>query len=328
MQKTAPVSATSSALTLSELRDLFQGWIDDGEIRQLSPRTLEERRNVSAKLVWFLQQRELPSCGTRELRSFLAYVGRGHEQEGGRWGNEHNNRPVKARTIHAYFRVLRAFFRWLVESGEIEGSPMAILKPPIVRADQPQPFTQEQVKALLEAAKKSSNPRRNEALLLFMLDTGCRATEVISLRTTDLDLTNSKVQIRGKGNKIRTVFVGRQAKRALFAYLRDQEHLEGGAVFLSERGTTAREPLTRSGLNKLFYELGKAAKLEAVRCSPHTCRHYFAVEFLRAGGNVFSLKELLGHTTLTMTNKYVALAQADLEQQHRQFSPGDRIKRR
>ena len=73
---------------------------------------------------------------------------------------------------------------------------------------------------------------------------------------------------------------------------------------------------------------GGAAVIEATRCSPHTCRHYFAVEFLRAGGNVFTLKELLGHTTLTMVNRYVQLAQADLEAQHRQFSPADRLKRR
>jgi site-specific recombinase XerD len=85
--------------------------------------------------------------------------------------------------------------------------------------------------------------------------------------------------------------------------------------------------LTRSGLLQLIRRLGKAAKIEACRCSPHTFRHTFAVEFLRAGGNVFTLKELLGHTTLTMTQRYVAIAQADIESQHRRFSPADRLKR-
>jgi site-specific recombinase XerD len=79
---------------------------------------------------------------------------------------------------------------------------------------------------------------------------------------------------------------------------------------------------------QLIERLGKAAKLEAVRCSPHIFPHTFAVEFLRGGGNVFTLKELLGHTSLTRVNRYLALAQADLENQHRQFSPGDRLKRR
>jgi hypothetical protein len=63
MRKTAPVSSTSSDLTFADLQDLIQGWVDDGEIRQLSPRTLEERRAITGKLLWFLKDRELPTCG-------------------------------------------------------------------------------------------------------------------------------------------------------------------------------------------------------------------------------------------------------------------------
>jgi site-specific recombinase XerD len=328
MGKRAPVSVSAKELTISDWQDLAQGWIDDGDLRQLSPRTLEERRRVTDKLLWFLRDREYPTCGTRELRAFLAYVSRGHEEQGGRWGNERMTRPVGARTVHAYFRVLRAFCRWLVDGGELDGSPIETLRPPVVRADQVQPFTEEQVNKLLDTAKRGTHPRRDEALLLFMLDTGCRASEVISLRVRDLDLTGRKARILGKGNKHRTVYFGRHTNRALWAYFREEPRDEGAAVFLSDRGTTAGEALTRSGLGKIIGRLGAEAKLDAVRCSPHTFRHTMAVTFLRAGGNVFSLKELLGHTTLTMTNKYVALAQADLEAQHRQFSPADRLKRR
>jgi site-specific recombinase XerD len=331
MQKTQPVSSTSSSLTLADLEELFRAWIDDGEIRQLSPRTLEERRGVSRRLLWFLRDREYRQCGTRELRSFLAYLNRAHEEDRGRWGNKDHasrTRPVSARTVHAYFRVLRAFFRWLVEAGDLDGSPMETLKPPVVRADQIQPFSQEQAEALLAAARQSTNPRRNETLIHFMLDTGLRASEVCALKVSDLDHTGRKARVRGKGGKDRSVMFGRQTARLLWAYLRELE-LEGDSpVFLADRGEAQNEPLTRNGLLQLFHRLGKSAGIEAVRCSPHTARHYFAIQFLRAGGNVFSLKELLGHTTLAMTNKYVALAQADLEQQHRQFSPGDRLKRR
>jgi site-specific recombinase XerD len=74
---------------------------------------------------------------------------------------------------------------------------------------------------------------------------------------------------------------------------------------------------------------GRNAKnIEATRCSPHTFRYTFAVEFLRAVGNVFSLQQPLGHTSLHMTNRYVALAQGDIENQHRQFSPVERLKGR
>lgn len=85
--------------------------------------------------------------------------------------------------------------------------------------------------------------------------------------------------------------------------------------------------MKRSGLLQLIRRLGRKAGIQATRCSPHTFRNTFAVEFLRGGGNLFSLQQLLGHSSLSMTNRYVALAQGDIENQHRQFSPADRLAR-
>jgi site-specific recombinase XerD len=332
VRKTVPVSAVSAdapaELTLSQLERQIQGWVLDGEIRQLSPRTLEERQSVTSKFLWFLKDRELPQCGTREIRAFLAYVGRGHDTPGGRWGNERMTKPVKPRTVHAYFRVLRALFRWMVEDGALPHSPMEGIRPPVVRADQIQPFSDAQVEALLAAAKRSAHPARNVALIYFMIDTGARASEICAARVRDLDLTGRKVKLFGKGGKERTGYLGKHATRALWTYLKDEPREDAAPLFLSERGTAAGEALTRMGLHHIIARLGEAARIDAVRCSAHTFRHYFAVSFLRGGGNTFTLKELLGHTTLEMTNKYVALAQADLEAQHRQFSPADRLKRK
>ena len=105
-----------------------------------------------------------------------------------------------------------------------------------------------------------------------------------------------------------------------------REHFIGemsSAAFCADRGPCAGEPLTRSGLRQLVSRLGKDAGIQATRCSPHNFRHTFAVSFLRNGGNAFTLQQMLGHTSLHMTNRYVALAQADIENQHRQFSPAD-----
>jgi len=85
--------------------------------------------------------------------------------------------------------------------------------------------------------------------------------------------------------------------------------------------------LTRSGLLQLIERLGIAAGIKQVRCSPHTFRHTFAVDFLRNGGNSFNLQQLLGHCDMHMTARYVNVAQADIENQHRRYSPADRIKR-
>jgi site-specific recombinase XerD len=109
----------------------------------------------------------------------------------------------------------------------------------------------------------------------------------------------------------------------IWQYLRQDPHEPEDPLFLNKRG----EALTRSGLRQLLEQLGEEAGIDATRCSPHTMRHTFAVEFLRAGGNVFTLQQIVGHTTLSMTNRYVALALADIEAQHRQFSPADRLKK-
>lgn len=201
---------------------------------------------------------------------------------------------------------------------------MEAVPSPKARPDQVQPFTREQIGYLISAAKRSQQPRRNEALVLFLLDTGLRASELCSLRLRDMDLQGHRCTVLGKGNKRRTVPFGGTATKALWQYLREDPRDDDDPVFFSER---SREPLKRSGLRQLLERLGKAGRIEVTRCSPHTLRHTFAAEFLRAGGNVFTLQQLLGHTTLSMTNRYVALAQADIEAQHRQFSPADRLRR-
>jgi site-specific recombinase XerD len=301
----------------------MDGWLLACEIAQHSKRTIGNRRSILDKFIWFLKQRGYSTCGTLELRQFLAYLNKGHTQAGGRWGNSQQTRPVRPRTVKDYHNHLRTLFRWIVAEGGMEVSPMVRIPAPTARPDQIQPFTPAQVQALLAAAKQSTHARRNEALVWFLLDTGIRASELCALTGKDVDFQARRCVVLGKGNKHRTVPFGGTAARALWNYLKDEPHEPEEALFLSERG----EALTRSGLLQLIERLGKAAKIDAIRCSPHTFRHTFAVEFLRAGGNVFSLQQLLGHTDLKMTNRYVALAQADIEAQHRQFSPADRLKR-
>ena len=333
MQNTAlSFTKTETALSVQDLEQNAVGWLLDGEIRQHSQATLAVRRIVINKLLWFLKKREYHQCRVLELRQFLAYLTNGHQEPGGRWGaaadTSYNpaqagqqQKPVRPRTVHTYHGHLRTFFRWLVTEGILDTSPMERIAAPVARTDQIQPFTPGQVNLLLQAAKHSPYPRRDYALLMFLFDTGLRASEVCSLRMSDMDLGGRRCTVLGKGNKHRTVPFGGTATKALWQYLREAPRESSDPLFFSKLG----EPLTRSGLLQLIRRIGKAAKIEVARCSPHTFRHTFAVEFLRAGGNVFTLQQLLGHTSLTMTNRYVALAQADIENQHRQYSPADRL---
>ena len=319
------VKMEGSSISVSDLKRYADGWFMTGEIAQHSPATLANRRLYVRNLLWFLQRKNYTSCGVSELRAFFAYFNTAHKEPGGRWGNPHENTPVKPSTIATYHRHIGALLRWIVAEGGLEASPLARIPSPVDRADQIEPFTEEQVHALLAAAKRSRNPRRDEALIQFLFDTGIRAAEVCDLRFSDVDMTARRAMIReGKGGKARPISFGKVATKALWQYLKEDRREAEEPVFISERG----DALTPSGLLRLIKRLGASAQIHTARCSPHTFRHTFAVSFLRNGGNQMSLMAILGHTDLKMTARYVKLAQADVERQHQQFSPADNLKGR
>jgi integrase/recombinase XerD len=317
-------SAIETGLSVKDLERYAEGWFLSGEISQHSAATLANRRLIVKNLLWFLRRRKYETCDVMELRQFLAYLNTGHKEPGGRWGNPQQTKPVKPRTVQDYHGALRSFFNWIVAEGALSLSPMKRIPVPVDRPDTIQPFTDAQVEALLAAARKSRQPKRDESLLLFLLDTGVRASELCSLQFMHIDMSAKRATVEGKGGKTRPVYFGRTTARALFAYLKEDGREPGDPLFISER----TEALTRYGLLQLIRRLGKEAGITATRCSPHTFRHSCAVSFLRSGGNQMTLMMLLGHTNIKMTAKYVRLAEADAENQHRQFSPADRLKGR
>jgi integrase/recombinase XerC/integrase/recombinase XerD len=144
-----------------------------------------------------------------------------------------------------------------------------------------------------------------------------------------VDFQAFTARVHGKGEKDRPVYFGKVTKKALWRYVHEgaDRPLET-PLFLSDRGPAAGEALTRSGLFQLVRRIGKAAGIRGARCSPHTFRHTFAVDFLIGGGDAFSLQKLLGHSSQTMTQRYVQLARAQVAQQHRKFSPADQLRKR
>ena len=308
-----------------------EDWLLDGDIRGFSQHTTASRRIFVGKLIKFLQERNAAVCGVSELRQFFHHLNRGHLEPGGRWGNPQFTRALRPATVQTYHKPIRTLFNWMASEGSIEDSPMERIPVTIVRANQIQPFTSEQVAAVLRAAERSRHRRRDVASVLMLFDTGLPASEICALKMKDVDLETRRVSLIGKGGKARTVPFGRDAMKALWQYLREDKRDEVRApndpVFISDRGTHAAKPMTRNRLFQLVQRVDVAAGIKGTRCSPHTFRHSFAMRFLRNGGNTFSLKGMLGHSALYMTNRYVALAQADIENQHRQFSPADSLKR-
>ena len=323
-------TASSEAVVETRLLPRFgDSWLLMGDIYRHSERTLGNRRDALRKLVWFLNDREIELCDVHAMRLFFQYVTHGHKEPGGRWGNSHNNRPTSPGTVKTYHSILRAFFVWLIKEGDIVASPMERIEPPVDRPDQIQPFTDAQLLKMLAITKRTNSPRRNEAILLTLLDTGARASELCSLTVRDVDFHGSVLTIsEGKGGKSRRAPFSRETKKALYAYLGEREVEDDDPLFLADRGQEAGAALSRHGLCCLIKRICTAAGVDGLRCSPHTFRHTFSISFLRNGGNQFTLMSILGHTSMSMTARYVALSQADIAAQHRSYSPVAKLRGR
>ena len=144
--KTSPLTIRKPQCSLAtlDLARYCEGWLLACDIAEHSQQTLNLRKIVCDKLLWFLRSKEIEACGTLELRQFFSYLKHGHEQPGGRWGNPQQTRPVKSGTIATYDRHIRTLFSWLVKEEAIDVSPMDKVDEPVDRPDQIEPFTDEE----------------------------------------------------------------------------------------------------------------------------------------------------------------------------------------
>lgn len=276
----------------------------------------EYKGNRPATLLYYRKSftRFLADTGITHLSQLTPSVVRG-------WLLEH--RGLSPNTLATYDRALRVFTGWLHRRGYLAASPMAELPKPRGRRVEVDTFTADEVRAMLEVARSRYQPLRDTALLILLLDTGLRIGEATGLHLRDVSWAEGWLAVDGKSGE-RTVPFGRKAKAALKRYVDRGRFAASPAVtevFVSARGTAL-------SVNAASHRVIKLAKLAGVRSSkrgPHTFRHTFAVEFIRAGGDAFNLQRMLGHTTLEMTRRYVHLAAGDTRAAHARFAPADRF---
>lgn len=206
---------------------------------------------------------------------------------------------------------LASLWHWLVDNGHAAHNIVTRIQPPRPIARIIQPYTRAEVVAMLAAAASGRQAARDTAIVLCLLDTGLRASELCGLRWADW--MPDGLRVSGKGGRERIVPIGETAARAA----RGLAPAGGlGYVFISRgRG----RPLTRAGLKLLVGRLAHRAGVASAH--PHRFRHTFALTFLRAGGDIYSLQRILGHSSLVMVQRYLALAQGDITAAHRRASP-------
>ncbi len=162
---------------------------------------------------------------------------------------------------------------------------------------------------------------RNRAILLTLIDTGIRASELCQLQIRHALLRNQEKFLiieHGKRDKSRHVPISPSTAQAIWKYLstRLQARLEDPLF-----ATSSGRPISRYNLKNMLLALGQRAGVPNVH--PHRFRHTFAIQYLRNGGDVFTLQRILGHATLSMVQHYLALADADAQSAHRRASPVD-----
>lgn len=307
-----------------DLSNLIQGFKFSCQTEGKSLKTIEWYTCFLARFLRFLNSNTYPTGIDRidknHIRQFIRYL----QVEA---KTPRSEKPLSQATIQGYVRTLKSFFSWATREEYLEANPMTKIPVPRAIIKIISTFSQEQiVKLLMVCQTSSSSGYRNLTILLLLLDSGIRVSELVGIDLNDLNLMEGYIKIRrAKGNKERLVPIGSFIQRTLWKYINHQRSQpltdKVTRLFLSEEGL----PLTISGIQQLLRRCGKRADISGVRCSPHTFRHTFAKNYLLNGGDIFSLQKILGHSSLASVRLYLNLFASDIKQQHQRFSPVDNM---
>ncbi|MFN8494002.1 MAG: tyrosine-type recombinase/integrase [Caldilineaceae bacterium] len=281
-------------------------WLD--KRLKFSPRTVANYTHFFNRFIKFLGDVEFEAITSNDVRKFLHYLG-----ESG----------LSQRSVHDYLIPLSSLWTW---ANKELGTPH-IIRGKIAEPDYTEkviePFTADELRQLVEASEfieyqvkgkfiKRDRPNGEmlKAMLLTFVDTGLRVSELCALTVGDYDAKRGRLHVKaGKGNKSRFVVMGSRTRKTIWKYLTSRPGAKSKEpLFATKTGSH----LDRNNVRHMLDAIAKQANVNDVY--PHRFRHTFAINFLRNGGNVLLLKELLGHESLEMVTIYVHLAEQDIDQ--------------
>jgi integrase/recombinase XerD len=297
--------------SLATLQDGFEAFSLYARVEGRSPKTLLTYQRAFRDLLEFLGNNEklLASLNAGIFRSWIA---------------QRLDEGYSKVTINIRLRSLQAFFNWLVREGHLIESPLKQVKQLRVPRQYPYVLSEIQMQTLLRAVERTTwTGQRNWAMLLTFLDGMLRLSELINLELGDVNLVTRSIRVRhGKGEKERVVFMGKRLTKALQEWMQVRGHHVGeDRLFITRNGSK----LDSRNVLRIIERLANKARIEGVRCSPHTLRHTGATLFIRYGGDAFSLQNLLGHSDISTTMIYVHMAGTALREAHAKASPADRL---
>ena len=263
-----------------------------------SPKTQETYQDAATQFISFIESRGMPSPSNikrEHVEAFLVHL--------------LEDRKLASSTVNNRYRGLQAFFKWMLDEGDIKESPMARMTPPQITENPPDVLKEDELSRLLAICEKGREfeDRRDAAILRVFIDTGARLAEVTNLKLGDVDLDSGLLQVLGKGRRPRILSIGNRTTRAIDRYIRVRSQRRDAStdILWLGRGGGKRSgaAMTTSGIRKVVWRRAEEAGLGHIH--PHQLRHSWAHDWLATPGNMEGdLMHLAGWKSRTMLSRY------------------------
>lgn len=226
------------------------------------------------------------------------------------------DKKYSKKTIARNISTLKSFFKYLKKQNIIESNPMNLIKTPKIDKKLPKFLNYDDLEKILSIPDTTTFLGKRNALILELLySTGVRVSELVNIKLNDIDLSEEKILILGKGNKERYVLFGSKAKEKMLDYLKEKTD-DSPYLIVNRYGNK----ITDRGIRKILDSIILDASL-SYKISPHTLRHTFATHMLDSGADIEIVKELLGHESLSTTQIYTHVTSESLKRVYSKTHP-------
>jgi integrase/recombinase XerD len=285
-----------------------------------SPHTVADYQLTFTRFAAYIGDTPLADITAADVQRFLEHVRAEHK--------------LGKKTVNNIWIALSSFWTWAAVELHVPHIIRGHVRQPDYRPPVIETYTEVQIKAMLAACQETaawrtrnghqartqrSESLRDQAIIVTLIDTGVRASELCNLEIRDYNQQTGRLLVRqGKGSKDRPVFLGQTGRRLIWRYLAERPTASPTDPLFP---TNTNRPLERNNLRKTLQRIGERAGVTNVTI--HRFRHTFAVTFLRNGGSLLELQEMLGHEKMETVRIYAKLAAADLQAAQRRASPAD-----
>jgi len=299
----------------ADLEYEYNNWINHlTNIKKLSQNSVISYKNDLSKFLIFFQDyiekniglKEIENIEISEFRSFLTH---------------RRNSEISSNSIARNISALKSFFRFLIKNNKIKESSVFNLKSPKLKKSLPRPINVDLAIQVIKQAEEIEDEKwiglRNKAILLLLYGCGLRISEALSLNHDDIQ-NEDHILIKGKGEKERIVPMMPYIKRGIENYLEacPKEIVSGDALFIGKRFSRLSPRIIQYALEKI-----RTALSLPETATPHALRHSFATHLLDSGGDLRTIQELLGHSSLSTTQKYTKVETSKLLDTYKKTHP-------